>query len=136
MRPQAIVYFERIIFATLALGVWKTWQDWDALIAKAAISSANPTGFTVFVLCFTFAWIATLTLLVSRRRSKIAMWISLAFFVLGLPAMFLVAANGLLVGSSLITALQTVGQLVAYGLLFTPTARRWINRETGAPVIS
>jgi hypothetical protein len=32
-----------------------------------------------------FALMATLTLLVSRRRSKIAMWISILLFIGGLP---------------------------------------------------
>jgi hypothetical protein len=33
---------------------------------------------------------------------------------------------------TILSALQTIGQVVAYGLLFTPSARRWMNRKNEA----
>jgi hypothetical protein len=66
---------------------------------------------------------ATLTLLVSRRRSKIAKWISIALFVLG-TALFVfdITIRGLL-DTFWLAVLVSVCQVVAYGLLFTPSAR-------------
>jgi hypothetical protein len=127
MRPATIVAFESIIFATMGLGLVQLWLDWEGLTRVAS------AGFTLTVLLITFGLVCGLTLLVSRRRSKIAMWISIGLFVLGLPMVFSVAASGLLIGSAWVTALQTVGQLVAYGLLFTPSARSWLR---AAPVIA
>ena len=124
MRPKTIAAFELIMFATLGLGLIKVWLDWDSLAQTAS------AGFTLSVLVITVGLIGGLTLLISRRRSKIAMWISIVLFVLGLPAFFIVAASGLPIGSAWISALQMVGQLVAYGLLFTPSARLWLR---GAP---
>ena len=121
MRPKTIVAFETIMFATLGLGLMRTWLDWDSL---AQVASA---GFALTVLIFTLGLIGGLTILVSRRRSKIAMWILIGFSVLGLPMFFSLAASGLLIGSAWISALQSIGQFIAYGLLFTPSARSWLR---------
>ncbi|WP_141249435.1 hypothetical protein [Sphingobium sp. D43FB] len=78
----------------------------------------------------TIALIVALTLLVSRWRSRVAMWISIILFAIGIPSVFSLAAHGLLAGAHFITVLQTFGQLVAYGLLFTPEARAWMKAGT------
>jgi ABC-type Mn2+/Zn2+ transport system permease subunit len=124
MRPATIVNFERLIFATLVLGLGQTWLAWDSLRQMSSVMSIAATDI------FTFGLIILLTLLVSRRRSKVATWISIAMFVLGLPVVALLLFKGLMVGSALISLVQTLGQIVAYGLLFTPSARRWLNKET------
>ena len=121
MRPKTIVAFETIMFATLGLGLMRTWLDWDSL---AQIASA---GFALTVLIFTLGVIGGLTILVSRRRSKIAMWIMIGLSILGLPMFFSLAASGPLIGSAWISALQSIGQFIAYGLLFTPSARSWLR---------
>jgi MFS family permease len=143
VRPKAIVYFEWIIFGTLLLGVLRSYLGWDRVIAQTATtlgrSSSFAIAFTLIVMILTFVVFGTLTLLVSRRRSKIAMWISIALFALGLLSF--VQTIGALFASNIIPApqyidqgviipaLQTIGQTVAYGLLFTPSARRWMKRE-------
>ncbi|MBO0756235.1 MAG: hypothetical protein J2P54_10270 [Bradyrhizobiaceae bacterium] len=85
--------------------------------------------FTVMI--FTYVLVGTLTLLMSRRRSKIAMWVSIALFAW--PCAFcLDIIRGLQVGTVrtfTLGVLESIGQLVAYGLLFTPSARRWMSRE-------
>ena len=128
MRPQAIVYFERISLGTLVLGVLQSWLSWDRLVQM--ITSTGGSVATILITQgFSFALIIALTLFISRRRSKVAMWILVVFFVLGLPALVLLIQQGLLLGSGAITALQTLGQFVALILLFTKPARRWMNRE-------
>lgn len=81
-------------------------------------------------LIFLFVLYGTLALLVSRRRSKTAMWVSIAMFALGLPVFVQTNTRGQLLGSDIIAALQGIGQAVAYGLLFIPSARWWVGRET------
>ena len=63
----------------------------------------------------------------SRRRSKIAMWILIALGALDLS----LTALGIIqaVSDIIWAALESIGQVVAYGLLFTPSARRWMRRE-------
>ncbi|MGK6354437.1 hypothetical protein ACMGDH_04330 [Sphingomonas sp. DT-207] len=124
VRPQTIIYFEWIIFATLLLGFVQSYLAWDHTIA---VTGASPASLKLSQI-FTAAIIATLTLLVSRRRSKIAMWVSIAMFALGLPVFISFFASGLVGGSGVISAVQVAGQLVAYGLLFTASARRWMNK--------
>lgn len=121
MRPKTIVAFETNMFATLGLGSIHVWLDWDRLV-----QTTSP-GFALSLLTLTFGLIGGMTILVSRRRSKIAMWILIGLFVLGLPMFFSLAASGVLIGSAWISALQTVGQLVAYSFLFTSSARSWLR---------
>ncbi len=127
MRPATIVWFERLIFAMLALGLVQAWLNFDKL-------AALPRSFVLMVSAVMVALIILLTLLVSRRRSRVAMWISIVLFVLGLPAlvttmklMLIGAVTALAAGMDVLQALL---ELIAYGLLFTPSARRWLNRET------
>ncbi|MBC2664088.1 hypothetical protein H7F51_01000 [Novosphingobium flavum] len=129
MRPQSIIYFERIIFGTLILGVIQNFFGWNRAIDLVATTQSNPVFFIVFVQIFTYLLIGTLTLLVSRRRSKVAMWISITMFVIGIPVLFKIVASGLLFGSGAITALQTIGQLIAFALLFTSSSRHWMSGE-------
>jgi len=129
MRPSSIIWFERIIFATLVLGVLQSFLSWDQATALVANIERSPTAVVLIVQGFSFLIVATLTLLVSRRRSKVAMWISIALLILGMPAFVALLAQGLVLGSGLISLLQVLGQFVAYGLLFTPASRRWMRGE-------
>jgi hypothetical protein len=128
MRPQSIVNFERIIFGTLALGLIQHFLSWDQSVKMAEATNSNPVTYLLGIQITTFALITTLTLLVSRRRSKIAMWISIVMFLVGLPLFFTIAFRGFLFGSHLISTLQVLGQTVAFALLFTRSARQWMNR--------
>ena len=96
MRPKAIVYFEWIVFGTLALGLVQDYLAWDSLIAVAGTTQADPRTFLILTQALTFGLIIVLTLLISRRRSIVAMWISIILFVLGLPMVLTLAAQGLL----------------------------------------
>jgi hypothetical protein len=66
---------------------------------------------------------------VAHRRSKIAKWVLIVMFVLGLPLFYRIISQGALIGSTWISAVQTVGQVVAYGLLFTRSARSWLDES-------
>ena len=127
-RPLTIVYFERIILATFALGVLQTYLGWNQLVQQT-LASGRSISFLVFIDLITFGVLITLALLICRRRSRIAMWVSIGLFVLGLPLFFVILRSGLLAGSSLISLLQTVGQFAAYTLLFTRSAQRWLGKK-------
>lgn len=75
----------------------------------------------------TFGLMIALVLFVSRRRSKIAMWILIVMFLIGLPFFFKMISQGALLGAVWIGIAQTLGQFVAYGLLFTASARNWLK---------
>jgi hypothetical protein len=67
VRPKIIVYFERIIFGTFLLSAVQSYLSW------AAVSHRNSAAFAIMIWIFSFVLAGTLTLLVSRRRNKIAM---------------------------------------------------------------
>jgi len=128
VRPKTIVYFERIIFGTFLLSALEIYLMWDRIYAFGAPPDRNlQAAIFVTLQIFMFALAATLILLVSRRRSKIAMWVSIAMAAYGIWLVIPEIIHGL--GSNINVALQCIGQVVAYALLFTPSARRWMNRE-------
>jgi len=53
--------------------------------------------------------------------------ISVVLFVLGTPAFIRTISSGGTLTSLTISFLQIIGQIVAYGLLLTPSAREWLN---------
>jgi hypothetical protein len=109
----------------------QTYLGWDGLMRNLA-ATGHAVGYFITIDVCVFAVMIGLTLLISRRKSQIAKWISIALFVLGLPAVFVIFSGGHLFGSALITIVQTIGQLIAYGLLFTPAARHWLNKKPSA----
>jgi hypothetical protein len=119
VRPKAIVWFEGLIFLSLALG-----------IAQVVIERRAHVRLTLESLLFVFAIPVLLTLLVSRRRSKLALGIGLFLFAAGLPIELWIVARGLFAGSVPLAAAQTIIQLVAYALPFMPDAWDWLNHRT------
>jgi hypothetical protein len=117
-RPKEIAWFEQLIFASLALG-----------LVQILIERKTHARLTLEPIIFGFALPILLTLLVSRRRSKVAMWLSVALFVLGIPLILWIVSRGLFSGSVPLMAAQTILQLIAYGLLFMPDAWDWLNRR-------
>jgi drug/metabolite transporter (DMT)-like permease len=129
-RPKTIIYFEWIIFGTLLLGVLQVYLSWDRIKAFGNPPDRDLQAVIyLIVLIVMSALVGTLTLLVSRRRSKIAMWVSVAMAAYGIWLVVSGIVHERQLGSNIIPALQCVGQAVAYGLLFTPSARRWMRRE-------
>ena len=133
---RTIVYFEWIIFGTLLLSALQSYLGWDRAIVQAAPSHRDLAVAIIIMLIFEFVLPGTLTLLVSRRRSKIAMWVLIAWFALGLVStdditrfLFSTVLRLRLETTDIIAVALLIGQVVAVGLLFTPSARRWMRRE-------
>ena len=133
MRPKTIVYFERIILGLLLLGALESYLAWDRALARSSSLDHNSAlAVNLIIQIFVFVLSATLILLVSRRRSKIAMWVLIAWFALYLALFVSDIIRGVqLETHDIITLAALIGQVVSYGLLFTPSARRWMGREAG-----
>jgi hypothetical protein len=136
VRPKTIIYFERIIFGILLLSALHNYLVWDQIIGQAIAEDAmldrnTAVAIAITAIIFNYVLVGTLTLLVSRRRSKIAMWllITQGALVLSLTALGIIQARRLLASDIVWEALESIGQVVAYALLFTSSARRWMNRE-------
>jgi hypothetical protein len=123
-RPKQIVWFERIMFGTLALGIVNSWRRWPELKALSEGSS-----YFFLEQLITVISMAALYLWISRGRSNVGKWILIVFFVLGIPVVFWAQTA---TGISLIDwifLIQTLANLVALALLFTRDARAWFRGE-------
>jgi hypothetical protein len=85
---------------TLPVGVLQTYLTWDQIIAQAATLDRNTAvALILTVMIFTYVLFGTLTL-VSRRRSKIAMWVSIALYAIGLYGLYGFLVESVTPGSS------------------------------------
>lgn len=133
MRPASIQWFERIYFATLAIGLINLLVHYNAL----KLTLGNTGGQMGFVFVSFLVGIAISLMfwyLVARRASNIAKWflvVLVVIGVIGLPGSFAMAGT---LGTTYVAigALATLLQAIATGLLFTPESRRWFASK-GAP---
>ena len=123
MRPRTVAYFEWIFLGMLAVGVLNSWLVWDETTRLAS------TAFILTVQVLTFGLLLALVLLISRRRSRVALWVLTGFWVIGLPIVIKQALDGHLLANGWVTGLETIVQLIAIAMLWTPSARAWLKRE-------
>lgn len=124
MRPRSIVWFEWLYVATLVVGGIQSAVGWPRLRMLANMS------FILTVQVITFAVILLLVLLVSRARSNVAKWLLVFGVALGLPVLYQAVRSGHFSGILILTAVQTLAQIVAMLLLFTPEAQDWMHNRT------
>jgi hypothetical protein len=131
MRPATIIWFERLILATVVLGILRSWlfpnNSWLSGIGDGGVMSNLIAAVLVIAVM----------LRVSRWRSKVAMWFAILWTVVTMP---MVVTSALPFGLYPATGAAVPGwawlgmggallQVTACGLLFTRSARGWINRE-------
>jgi len=131
VRPKTIVYFEWIILATLLFNTVRSYLDWDRAIGRQNVADVL-YYVSLTIVIGSFVLFGVLTLLVSRRRSKIAMWVSIGLFAISFAVFVLDIVDDIIrarLPSEHMRALEHISQAAAYALLFTPSARRWMRRE-------
>jgi hypothetical protein len=122
-RPLEIVWFERMSYAAVAIGVVES-----ALTLETSPDGTH-TNLDISVYVF-FTILLVLIWLVARRRSAAAKWIltvlvavTTLFWLLALPATMAKIAFAIL----LLGTVQFLLQVVGVGLLFTAPARAWMK---------
>lgn len=132
--PGNVIWFERLMYAAIALGVVTApLRQHDWMRVKAALGGAGDIGVWAFVIGSAVIS-AAVVWLVARRRLNWLRWTWLALFVLGLA----VGAFGLARGAPIGTAsfvLGTIGillQAAAFYFVFTGDAKPWF-RATPSP---
>jgi hypothetical protein len=116
VRPKSIVYFERLQLGSYAVAIVYAFL-------------AGFRGAAIIEILVIAAVFIGLTLLASRRRSRVATWIIVALFAVGMP---IEVKNVFRAGMGLPSFEMTLVsgmQLVGLILLFTPPARRWMRRK-------
>lgn len=133
MRPASIQWFERIYFATLAIGLINLLIHYSTL-SEVLGGSGQTMGIVLISFLAGIAISLVFWYLVARRASTIAKWFLVVLVVIGLiglPGGFAMTET-LGIAYVGIGALSTLLQAIATGLLFTPESRRWFASK-GAP---
>ena len=129
MRPRSIARFELLYLLSILIGVGLTVYSWDASVAVLRQAGGGP-GLLIAIQAVTYSVVLALVLLISRRASIVAKWVLVLLFLAGVAVMFLRPALTLAEGPILaVQGAQTLIQLAALYLLFTPEARRWFQGE-------
>jgi uncharacterized membrane protein len=138
MRPASIRLFDKVFFASLALGIINTLLSWR-LVASAADdpalrASGMGEGVIVTGLALGIALPVLLWYFVARRASNIAKWLYVVLTAFGLLGLVQALANPLVPKGAtlLLSALAVVLQIYAAWLLFRPDARAWLDGEDEA----
>ena len=128
-RPSNVVWFERLMYLSIALGVINTALNWDRLVAMA--KRFGGVVFIVFVDGFVFGILILLIWLVARKAKNWARWVELGLFVLGTPSDIRMVVHNLSDRPAVGTfgLVQFAIQVAALILIFTGNARDWFKRK-------
>ncbi len=124
-RPSEIIWFERLMFGSLALGIFNSWLRWPELLAV----SQGRVGLVLATQIFTLVLLSALYLWISRGRSVVGKWIAISMFVLGVPFSILAHFQTGMLPIGLIFLVQTIAGFIALGLLFSRSARLWFKGD-------
>lgn len=127
MRPESIANFERLFLGSMALTMIYTVATWNDTPIPFA------TWIAVVAVILSLGLNLLLILLVSRRRSRIAKWILVVFYVLSAPMIVWAWITDPGAGWPLMDAVLLVMQVGGLALLFTPSARAWLKEKEGGP---
>lgn len=137
MRPEPIILFEKVFFASLGVGIANAALSWDQVGGMLDDPAIRATGIGGGALALSLAFQLLLPLLlwffIARRPRVIAKWVFVILTALGLLGFLAVLADpeappGMLtIGGAVATLLQ----IYAAWLLFTPEAKEWLGERDG-----
>ena len=120
MRPNSIIWFERLYLATLALSLLVSALDWEGTAQGVGTAGAIAIMAVVAIVN------VVLVLLVSRRRSRTVKWILAVISFLAAIGLIGYLQAGLESPRDQIDFALILVQVCAIALLFTPSARAWL----------
>ena len=124
MRPDSIVWFERLYLASIVISLFTV----GPILRAVGIGSLSPLTVILIVL-FSFGLPLLLALLTSRRRSNTAKWLFVILVGLGTALAIFDAVDSGAWNWSALGILIWVLQIAAVALLFAPSARAWLSRK-------
>ena len=133
MRPQSIVNFERVVLASILLGIVNTALIWDDLQAAMATTGMG-TGLVLGIQAVTIALYLLLIWFISRKGSPVAKWIYVVLCVIGLVFGLLVLGEAMRLYGTVplvITIVQYLLSLASLWLLFRPDSKAWFSDGRG-----
>ena len=117
----------------VALALLHFALSWPVQELRLASLTPRPFAMLVAAIAVTTAIYVVLTLLVSRRRSRVAAWMLIAIFLFSIPTFVQTFTRGSRTGYTLLAEIQIIAHLAAYILLFLPSSRAWFRREDQKP---
>ena len=107
--------------------------SWTQQEQRLAFLTPRPFALLATIIAITTAIYVVLTLLVSRRRNRVAAWILIAIFLFSIPTFVQTFTVGSRTRYTLLAEIQIIDHLAAYILLFLPSSRAWFRREDQKP---
>ena len=133
MRPASIVWFERFFLASLVSGLLSTMINWSAISAAAQAARGAPglvtsPIFMIVIMAISLGFSLLFWYFIARRGSKIAKWILVVFFVIGLLSLPGVLRNPLYgTGMVAMAMINYLLQFAAVVCTFRADTRDWFN---------
>lgn len=127
MRPTTIAVFEWLFIASFVSAVVRVGIAWSRAPEQ------GPVHMILAVLLFTLVLNLTLVLFVSRRRSRVAKWILILLFLIGLTTYLRFLETGVRNMEDLAEIGLGLVQALGIALLFTPSARAWLAPPRASP---
>lgn len=136
MRPNAIKWFERFYFASVAASVLAIMLSYGTLRAQAIARGESPAGSILgVIIAITTGWL--FWFFIARRASNVAKWILVVLTVAGtllVPSTWnQVAAVG--TGYFLLSGASHLLSFVSIVFLFQPDAVAWLRSKGQVPPI-
>ena len=128
-RPPSILWFARIQFAALGLGLVNSIVAWPRQLANAEATD-HGAGFLLFNVALALGIVLLLIWLIAYRRSTIAKWIFVIFNFAGLVLLawiWPIIRATYEVPSLIVMFFQSALQLASIGLLFRRDSRNWFE---------
>lgn len=128
MRPQSIVWFERLYLASVCLGILTLALNYDLIEMRAVATGGAGTsawvGAVIGVCINLLFWF-----FIARRASNIAKWILVVMTAVGIVGMIAMLSTLLMYGPlyTALTGAVTLLQLVAMVFLFRRDAVDWLK---------
>ena len=127
---RSLRYFEILSLAALALGVIVAGLQYNALASSPDAAALGGSVGVIIVQFIVLLFSAVIILLISRKKSKIAKWVWVVLFVIGLPFYIPQLARMFDAGfAGVISSGQFLMICASIYFLFTPDARQAMKRN-------
>jgi hypothetical protein len=126
-RPDSVVWYERLAWASVAVGLASAAAD-PATLAK--YYNRYPIGYPIIFVCSIVGQLLWIWL-IARKRQNWARWISLVAVIIGIPGVILDIDQRFRLNSGAAIAFH-LGYLLLVGavaLLYRCDAREWFVRK-------
>jgi hypothetical protein len=129
MRPSSIIWFERLFWAAIVVGLANSWLVFDGL---SGIGGAQAIGSGVLIGSIGIGVLINVLLwfFIARRASNGARWVLVVLFAFGAASLLFSIAMGSYPPGipGLLGAVGWVLQAAALFMLFRPDAAAWLRR--------